>query len=238
MRYSTYLFDAGGTLIKFDHAKLARIYAERAGATGLRVSLEQAQSVLEALELEVPVRTGGQPLSLDPKRARQFWIDFWAEGFRRLGVPGVESLAMTEELLPRLDSVEFESAFPDAAPALDALRAEGAQLGVVSNFSGNLEDLLRVLGLHPYFAFFVVSALAGVEKPDPQIFELAVQAVRVPKRDVVYVGDSPFHDVQGARAAGLDAILIDRTDRYPGFQGKRIRSLLDLAEGHPLVQGA
>ncbi len=113
-------------------------------------------------------------------------------------------------------------------PALDALGARNVTLGVLSNFSPNCEDVLHQVGIHHYFTFFVVSALAGFEKPDPRIFDLVVRVADCPRSEIVYVGDSFYHDVEGARSAGIDAILVDRQDRFPSFEGVKVRHLNEL----------
>jgi putative hydrolase of the HAD superfamily len=134
------------------------------------------------------------------------------------------------EIRTRFQRAEFETLFPDAVPALDQLGARGIKLGILSNFSPNCEDVLRKVDIHRHFAFFVVSALAGVEKPDRRIFDLVVRAANSQPSEIVYVGDSLFHDIEGAKGAGLDAILVDRANRHPEFKGLRIRDLGELIE--------
>lgn len=226
--YSTYLFDVGGTLIHFDNEKRARVYAERAASVGVFITPDRAMSELDALELEIPERQGDLKLSLDPVAARKYWSEFIAEGFRRLGVGDDVSRVLAREILESRD--HFQIVFPDVIPTLNALWGHGARFGIVSNFSGNCEALLSELGLSKYFDFFVVSGIFGAEKPDPRIFRAAIAAADKPVGELVYVGDSIYHDVAGARAVGLDAILLDRTDRHPDFAGPRISTLLQLQD--------
>jgi len=115
-----------------------------------------------------------------------------------------------------------------ADPALEALRELGMPMGILSNFGTGLEELLRDRGLRGYFDFLVVSALVGVAKPDPAIFDPAVAAAGQPRSRLLYVGDHFGDDVGGARAAGLDVVLIDRADRHGDKPCPRIHSLLDL----------
>src|SRR5207249_7264682 len=75
--------------------------------------------------------------------------------------------------------------------------------------NGTIRAILQTLGLLPYLAFVLDSTEVGVEKPHPRIFQLAVEQARVTPREAVYVGDLYSVDVRGARAAGLDAILLD-----------------------------
>jgi len=85
----------------------------------------------------------------------------------------------------------------------------------VSNWDSSLPDLLAALGLSPYFDGVLVSALFGASKPAPSIFGEAVRQAGVPAGEVLHVGDSLHDDYDGARAAGLAALLVDRHGRAP-----------------------
>lgn len=105
-------------------------------------------------------------------------------------------------------AIHFE-AYPDAAPALAALRAGGLRLVCVSNWDRELSDVLARVGLGDAFDAVVASALAGARKPDPAIFAAALEAAGAPASAAIHVGDSD-DDVEGARAAGIDVLRIDR----------------------------
>ena len=79
------------------------------------------------------------------------------------------------------------------------------RLGVISNFYGNVALLLAEVGIAPLLDVIIDSNAAGVAKPDPQIFRLALEAIRCEPGDALYVGDSFDKDVLGAHAAGLRA---------------------------------
>jgi putative hydrolase of the HAD superfamily len=95
-----------------------------------------------------------------------------------------------------------------SAAALARLRAADLRLGVVSNSDGRVDEALEAAGLRRYFDVVVDSAVAGVEKPDPRIFHVALDALGVLPDEALYVGDLYDVDVVGARAAGIDAILL------------------------------
>lgn len=227
MKYSLVLFDVGGTLIHFNHSKLARFYATAAAEGGNSIPFAQISAVLTQLERDLPTLSQQRALSLEKEFGKSFWDDFYAEGFRRLGIVGDMSRAVAE-IRERFMRGEFETVFDDTLSTLDALKARGVPMGIVSNFSPNLEDVLRQQGIHDYFQFFVVSAIAGVEKPDPKIFDLAVNLAQRPRAELVYIGDSIFHDMDGARAAGIAGILIDRANLYHDYPGSRVQDLNDL----------
>jgi putative hydrolase of the HAD superfamily len=128
-----------------------------------------------------------------------------------------------------MESLRFE-AFPDAAPALSALRERGLRLVVVSNWDCALPEILAGIGLRPLVDAVVTSAETGAPKPSPRIFAAALAAAGIEAPHAVHVGDSVEHDVAGARAAGIRAVLLDRDGAAPDPPGvERVRSLYELA---------
>jgi putative hydrolase of the HAD superfamily len=98
-------------------------------------------------------------------------------------------------------AMEFH-VLPGVEDALRHLRRCGLELAVVANFDLTLEERLEQLGLSPWFSTVVTPASAGVAKPDPAIFELAVTRLGVSRARVLHIGDGQV-DEAGARAAGL-----------------------------------
>jgi putative hydrolase of the HAD superfamily len=103
-------------------------------------------------------------------------------------------------------------AFPDAAPSLAELRAMGLRLVCVSNWDFSLPDVLTRCGLADHLDGVVTSAAVGARKPDPRIFEAALELAGCAAGDALHVGDTPEEDLEGARTAGIRALLIDRGD--------------------------
>lgn len=227
MNFSIVLFDVGGTLIHFDHTKLVQFYATAAAKSDNPIPLAHISAVLTLLERDLPTLTRPRALSLEKEFGKSFWDDFYAEGFRRLGITHDMSRPVTE-IRERFMRGELETVFDDTFSTLNALKSHGMPMGIVSNFSPNLEEVLRQQGIYDYFQFFVVSAIAGVEKPDPKIFNLAVDLAQRPRSEIVYVGDSVYHDMDGARAAGIAGILIDRANAYGEYPGARMQDLNEL----------
>jgi putative hydrolase of the HAD superfamily len=104
--------------------------------------------------------------------------------------------------------------FPDAYPALAALKERGLTVGAVSNWVWNLPELLHALDLVGHFDFIAASSRIGFEKPNPRIFEWALEKAGVPAHTAIHVGDHLNADVEGARGVGIEGVLIDRSDRY------------------------
>lgn len=84
--------------------------------------------------------------------------------------------------------------------------ADRYPLCLVSNFYGNIQAILTDFGLRNYFSHIIESAVVGVRKPDPRIFQLGVTALGIPAKDVVVIGDSYSKDILPARAAGCQTI--------------------------------
>lgn len=108
-----------------------------------------------------------------------------------------------------LDAIAF-TAYPDAAPALRALREAGATLVVVSNWDSSLHERLAETGLAPLLDGAVASAEVGAAKPEHAIFGRALALAGVRADAAWHVGDSVAADVEGALAAGIRPVLLDR----------------------------
>ena len=107
--------------------------------------------------------------------------------------------------------------------------------GIVSDWGSNLLPIVDALGLGTELDFVIASGAVGLSKPDPALFRLAATRAGLPPREALMVGDSYRADIQGAEAAGMDAILIrrpewsDRREAVP--PGARvIASLAELPE--------
>ncbi|HET9480500.1 MAG TPA: HAD family hydrolase, partial [Candidatus Polarisedimenticolia bacterium] len=134
------------------------------------------------------------------------------------------------------EAVNATRIFPDAIPTLRALRraSAGYRLGLVSNTQSFDLDFLRRSGLEKQFDAVVLSCDCGLLKPDPAIFRLAAGRLGLQPGQLVMVGDRYPDDVEGARAAGMRAILLDRAGRASTGSGNRsaavVASLLELPD--------
>jgi HAD superfamily hydrolase (TIGR01549 family) len=108
--------------------------------------------------------------------------------------------------------------FEDVLPVLADLRARGLKLGLVSNTGRDLGAFVAHHGLD--VDAFVSSGLHGKTKPHPTIFLAALGLLDIEPADAVMIGDSLEDDVEGAQAAGIPALLLDRENRYPEIEDK------------------
>jgi putative hydrolase of the HAD superfamily len=215
------LLDAGGTLITLDHAWLVRELAAR-GVDTDESTLLASEATARAWADE-RVRRGRQP--------RELWAGYFGRMLGQVGLPEEKRLDFVE-MLWRRNSEEglWRTPVPGAETVLASLRERGYRLAVVSNAEGQVEQDLRAAGFGPYLDFVIDSHRVGVEKPDPEIFRLALGRLSLEASAALYVGDVYAIDVVGARAAGLAACLLDPAEAYPEADCPRLRSLEDLLD--------
>ena len=187
------LLDGMGTLLRL--VPPAPALAERLGVD--LATAERAFRAEVAYYLEHQLE-GGDPAALADLRARCAAVMAEAAGVPVEGA--VDAL---------MDSIRF-AAFEDAAPALAELRGRGLRLVLASNWDCSLPVVLERVGLRALVDAVVTSAVIGEAKPGRRIFDAALDAAGCRAAEAVHVGDSVAHDVVGARAAGIRALLLSR----------------------------
>ena len=218
-------FDAGATLVHPD-PPVEEIYARELSADGCAPAPEHLARALglaweEIRRENAPNRYGGV------RGEEGFWRAFLGR-VRSFLDGGAVSEAAFSRLARHFRDPASWAVYPDVPGALDALAARGLALAVVSNWDSHLPRLLEALGLASRFSALLVSGIEETGKPDSEIFHRACARVNVTPAEALHVGDSLAEDYEGARAAGLSALLLDRHDRYRGVPD-RIASLEELA---------
>jgi putative hydrolase of the HAD superfamily len=120
-----------------------------------------------------------------------------------------EALGREVDVEAMMEAIRFRP-YPDSAPALDALRRRGLRLVCVSNWDCSLPDVLERCGLAARLDGVVTSAGTGSRKPDPAIFAEGLKLAGADAGQALHVGDTLDEDVEGARAAGMRALYLDR----------------------------
>ena len=210
--------DAVGTLFGI-RGSVGEIYSAIALPFGVKVP---AQALNEAFFQAFATSQAPTFPGTDPKEIPQCEFEWWRvialRTFQQVGVLDKFSdfADFFDELYNHFATAQPWFVYPDVLPALEAWRRIGIQLGVLSNFDSRLFLVLKALKLEEFFTSVTISSLVGAAKPDPQIFTVALQKHFCDAQDAWHIGDSFKQDYQGAKAAGLRAILLERPKQMAG----------------------
>jgi HAD superfamily hydrolase (TIGR01549 family) len=207
------LFDVDFTLCRPGPELSAERYARVAARHGIELDPARYDDAREAAALN---------LKRHPELLHDdtIWHRFTEEIFVGMGGPeGIAPECATEIEQGWEVSENFEL-FEDVLPVLEELRKAELRLGLVSN---GIRDLNEFVAHHRLDVDAIVGSRAhGYVKPHPTIFQAALQQLGVAPADAVMVGDSLEEDIEGARALGMRAILMDRQERHPDVQERLI----------------
>lgn len=211
MKPEAILFDAGGTLVLQEPGTLSRLLDHEIEAA---VAHEAHYRAMDAYARR---RAAGDDLA---------WVWWQEHFFTGLGHPEpARGAALTNDGYGL-----WSMPIAGALFAVEELIGMGIRLAVVSNSDGSVRESLRQAGFGEVFEFVIDSHEVGVAKPDPRIFLAALERMEISPDRAWYVGDSIYHDVAGARSAGMaSAVLIDPFDLAPEYS-PRIGSVADLPD--------
>ncbi len=210
-------FDAMGTIVRLDDP-VRRLQAALHRHLGLTVSGDRASLAMRA---EMTHYRAICHRAIDAASLAAVRLE--CAGVIAARLSGVDAGGV----LPCLTDAIVYRAYEDAAPTLDALRAAGLRIAVISNWDISLGDALRTSGLAAHIDAVVTSAQSGAAKPDARIFERALAELDARPHRVLHVGDDPVADVDGARGAHLHAVLLARNGRGAARK-PRVATLLEL----------
>jgi len=144
----------------------------------------------------------------------EIWVAFTERIIRGMGGEADSAYECAVAMTEAWEHAEHFELYEDALPVLEELRVQGLKLGLVSNTGRNLDEFVAHHRLDVDAA--IGSGAFGRTKPHPTIFRAVLERLAIEPADAAMVGDSPEDDVEGARAAGIEAaFLLDREDRYP-----------------------
>jgi putative hydrolase of the HAD superfamily len=224
LRVRAVLVDALGTLLRLEDPG-PPLRQELAARCGLKVDLETAEAALaaEIAYYRAHNLEGRDRAALAGLRRRCAVVLRDA-----LGLAARE--ARIEDVLAALLGALHFTPYPDVLPALERMRGAGRRLVVVSNWDVSLHDRLAETGIAERVHGAVASAEVGAAKPAPAIFARALALAGVPAQEALHVGDSRVEDVEGARAAGIEAVLLVRQGELAVEGVRTARSLAEAAE--------
>ncbi len=218
-------FDIGDTLV-FDDPPLPERLASAAKSAGLMLDPARLPKAFRAAEAFAVKRYVDGILWDAPGALRETL---------NVLLGAIEQPPLTETQWTALASAFASAPFmrcvpPEAKTLLDALTKRGFVLGAISDWEDTLPDVLTELGLLPCFHALSISAVVGVTKPSPLLFEDALAQVNLPPASCLHVGDWYELDVRGARAAGMNALLFDWAGRRPGADCPRVTTWPQLSD--------
>ena len=222
VRFKAILFDAGGVLVLPDPTVLGPLLAYYGGDP--------------SVEAHRRAHYAGMAAKSAAGSGEAFWDEYDHAYVRSVGVGqrDVESAVIT--LHCTRNAYLWRWPIPESSAALKSLAAAEVPLGVVSNASGQILEVLARSGVCQVgdgpsvnMRTVVDSHLVGVAKPDPRIFDHALPHFNgFDRSEIAFVGDSVTLDIVAARGAGLHPILLDPYDDHAGADFERIRSLMEL----------
>jgi len=205
MAYAAVLLDAYGTLVELDDP-FVRLRESLRRHIGVEVAPADAERAFRA---EMAFYSEECQVGADAESLAGLKAECARIILSELGIEADEGVAA--RMLT--DAVAFR-AFPDAGSLLAGLELTGVPVAVVSNWDYSLRGTLAGLGLE--FDAIVTCGETGVRKPDPRIFLEALGRLGVAPADALHIGDRDGTDGVGARAAGIDVRIVDRTGAVPG----------------------
>jgi len=214
-------FDAGNTLIRMDDAAIAAAL----GRHGVAVTADDVQRAewRARVRLDASLQPGAS--TEHPDTGERYVVYVLEELGVRDGATVAALAAWRRSYNPPQGL--WTAVEPGAAEALALAREAGLRTAVISNSNGTVAAILDRLGLGPHLDFVIDSSEVGVEKPDPRIFQIALDRAGLRAHEAAYVGDLYSIDVVGARAAGLSAILMDPGGCWPPRDCPTATSALD-----------
>jgi FMN phosphatase YigB (HAD superfamily) len=202
------LFDAADTL--FRNHSLAEYLRQLGETDDPRLRADRLRQAMDTV--------GGRGLWPEDSATRSERWARWAQFYLLVLAETGLGRARAEDLAGEMAALTVDprsyTAFPDVEATLRGLEASGIRTGIVSNFDPMLAGILDHLDLSRRFAVVVTSWETGFYKPDRRIFMNALVRLDVAAESSVFVGDSPYSDIGGARGAGLVPVLIDRSGNY------------------------
>ncbi|WP_139653131.1 HAD family hydrolase [Raoultibacter phocaeensis] len=229
------LFDVGSTLIDPEpdiDGTFCAVAARRGHVVDPEVVLKHMPSVNGFYEEEY-LRDGDFWCSHEG--SEQMYLDMYRYLSHLCGL-GHDAEAIAREMNEAYRTPANWAVFDDALPCLKELKRRHLRLGIVSNWSSNLEDLIRGLRMAPYFDEIVSSADVGYRKPNPMIFTVMLERLGIDASEAVHVGDRPDADGAGARSAGVHPIIVDRAGIWSDSGYDTIPSLDALADALERVE--
>ena len=229
-KYKAAMFDVGMTLI---YPPLDEPFLDRLHDFGVDADIVEIGKALHFTDQHFFKNYPGvlnQPVST-------FYEYYASIMFAYLHIDKIEVHEFKDLMLKVSPPRSIWKVYPETLECLGQLRKAGVKVGIFSNWDLSLRELLDKMGITPYCDSIVVSSEIESEKPQPKGFLLGCDELGVEPEECVYVGDNHRDDVLGGNAVGMDALLINRSDKPSGKTGGRFVEVKDLYDVVDIVTG-
>lgn len=222
-------FDLGYTLV---YVKREESYQEKLKQIGIDVSLE---SLREAFHEADKYFMREFPGLLGKERK------VYAESYHKMlhHYLGIDVSSNKEFLMRPDDSSNPKGRwqlFEATIPTLKKLKEKGIGVGLISNWNHTARDVLEETGIISYLDHIIISSEVDIEKPNEQIFEIALEQANVNASDCLYVGDNYYDDVIGSRKVGMNSILINPLGKKGIEELEGVQIISNIKDLLPIVE--
>lgn len=223
----TVLFDVGSTLILPD-PPVEEVFCNIARRRGHELSLAAvAPHMTEVFDFYEEEYAKDGDFWCSKQGSIQIWLDMYRYLCALTGLQD-DDAGMAQAVYDSYATAQYWKPYDDVRSTLMMLKRQGYQLGIVSNWDPALRDIMRGMQLAPFFDEIISSADVGYRKPDPQIFEVALERLGALRQTTVHVGDLPEADGAGASSAGITPVIIDRDGTEEECGCRRVKTLMEL----------
>jgi putative hydrolase of the HAD superfamily len=226
------LFDLDGTL-RHHLPTGGEVFVEYLRSLGMNISIEnkiRAEHWEHLYFASSPEIQADNEIFKDDLKA--FWVNFTKRRLVALGIDISDAIELAPKVSDYMGQFYKPQVYvPDEAFALlTALKESGYVLGVVSNRDDPFLEELKTLKLDAYFHFILAAGEVKSYKPEPLIFERALEIAGISAAEAMYIGDNYFADIVGSRRAGLMPVLYDPITLFPDADCTVIKSFAELHE--------
>lgn len=213
MTYRAVIFDRDGVLLDFDLEAAAAFFEPL-----ISVSLEELIELWREWGRRV-----GFPATLAEEQ--RFWDGVWRFVAERLNLDPI-----VQRKLEQFNYTSILYSYPDARPALEKAREHGLRVGVLSNFSlASIDASLEAVGLAHLVDVTAAAPVIGSAKPDPEAYHYVLRRLETRPEETLFFDNKRAH-VEGARALGMRAFLVDRQQQRDRLDDGVVRDLSPLSQ--------
>jgi putative hydrolase of the HAD superfamily len=230
--YKAVFFDWFNTLAVY-HPPREELQSQAIREFGFNVSAEKLRPALLKADQLVFDENARYPLRLRSKEGQtEVYVRYETLLLKNVGIDLSDEVSTAANIFDRAEELYGNIGFAlyeDVIPVMKKLREKDLKIGLITNLEIDMKPVCSELGLDPYLDLIVTSGEAGSDKPQPEIFLLALKKAGVDASEAVHIGDQYKIDAVGAMSAGIKPIIIDRNDMYPDITDcPRIRTLDEL----------